>query len=357
VTGRLAVAVTLAERGLDISLSLEPGEVVAVLGPNGAGKSTLLSLIAGLLRPDAGHVTLDGQVLVDADTWRPPHRRSVVLLAQQALLFPHLSARDNVAFGPRSHGRFRQTARESAERWLTAVDAPGLADRRPAQLSGGQAQRVAVARALAAEPHLLLLDEPMAALDVSAAPALRSLLRRVLREQRRSALVVTHDVLDALMLADRVVVLDRGRIVEEGPARGVLTAPRSEFAARLAGMNLLVGEVTGEGLRTPEGLDVVGRASEALAPGDEGVALFSPSAVAVFTEPPHGSPRNTFPVEVAELEPRGELVRVHATNGLTADVTVGSVADLDLHPGRTGYFVVKAVEIGLHPAARAIRAR
>ena len=141
-----------------------------------------------------------------------------------------------------------------AQRWLQAVDAQDLADRRPAQLSGGQAQRVAVARALAAEPQVLLLDEPMSALDVTAAPALRRLLRHILRDDGRTALMVTHDLLDALAVADRVIIVEGGRIVESGPVRTVLTSPRSAFAARIAGVNLIAGVVTGPGtLQTPWG--------------------------------------------------------------------------------------------------------
>ncbi|WP_146068761.1 ATP-binding cassette domain-containing protein, partial [Arthrobacter sp. 9E06] len=168
------------------------------------------------------------------------------LLAQEPLLFPHLTAADNVAFGPRSAGTPRRQAMEQAVRWLDDVEAGDLARRRPAELSGGQAQRVAVARALAADPGLLLLDEPMAALDIHSAPLLRRLLKRVLAD--RPAIIITHDVLDALMLADRVVILENGRIAEEGPTREVLQKPRSAFAAGLAGLNFVVGTSTADGI-------------------------------------------------------------------------------------------------------------
>jgi ABC-type sulfate/molybdate transport systems ATPase subunit len=221
---------------LDVRFSVAAGETLAVLGPNGAGKSTLLDVLAGLLRPDSGHVLLEGMTLVSAgggerDIFTAPHARGVGLLAQEALLFPHLSVRDNVAFGPRSAGRSTLEAREIADRWLDRVDATGLADRRPRRLSGGQAQRVAVARALATEPRLLLLDEPFGALDAGVAPAMRRLLAEVLGG--RTVVLVTHDPLDALALADRVIVLDGGRIVEEGPTREVLLNPRTEFTRLL----------------------------------------------------------------------------------------------------------------------------
>ena len=184
----------------------------------------------------------------------PAHARGVAMLSQQAMLFPHMTAAANVGYAPRCKGQSRSAARATAHRWLEAVGAADLAERRPAQLSGGQAQRVAVARALAAEPRLLLLDEPMAALDVTAAPALRRLLREILRDNGRTAIIVTHDLLDALAIADKVIVVEGGRVVESGPVRRVLSAPRSGFAARIAGVNL----VSGVDLRTGSDPDLLG---------------------------------------------------------------------------------------------------
>lgn len=356
--GEVDLTATVAARGIDLRLTVEPGQVVAVLGSNGAGKSTLLSLLAGLLHPDTGRITLDGQVLVDttAGVWVPPHRRGVVLLAQQALLFPHLTAAANVAFGPRSRGQGRREARAVAETWLAAVDATQFADRKPAQLSGGQAQRIAIARALAASPALLLLDEPMAALDVAVAPALRYLLRRVLRDTRRTALLVTHDLIDALSLADRVIVLDAGQIVEDGPTRAVLTEPRSAFTARIAGVNLVAGTADGDGLVAVDGTRIAGLLDPTCAAGDPAVAVFQPTAVAVHVTEPTGSPRNHLRVTITELEPRGATVRVHAApttgvSGLLAEITVAAAADLGLQPGDGVYYVVKATEVSIYPAA------
>ncbi|HEY0949433.1 sulfate/molybdate ABC transporter ATP-binding protein, partial [Nocardioides sp.] len=235
----LELRAIVAARGVDVAFDVAAGETVALLGPNGAGKSTVLSVAAGLLRPDRGEVRLDGRELTGERRFVPPHDRRVALLAQDPLLFPHLSVLENVAFGPRSRGAGRRESHAAARRWLEEVDAADLADRRPAEVSGGQAQRIAVARALAADPRLLLLDEPMAALDVAVAPALRQTLRRVLAE--RTVVLVTHDVLDALLLADRVVVLDEGRVVEQGPSAEVLARPRSPFAARIAGLNMVTG--------------------------------------------------------------------------------------------------------------------
>ncbi|AOW95209.1 molybdenum ABC transporter ATP-binding protein [Rhodococcus sp. WMMA185] len=342
-----------------MGFDLGAGEVLAVLGPNGAGKSTALSVIAGLVRPDAGRVELNGRVLTDTDrgVMLPAHRRCVALLAQQALLFPHLTVAANVAFAPRSAGRSRREARGIAERWLDAVDATQFAERRPHELSGGQAQRVAVARALAADPQALLLDEPMAALDVSTAPALRVLLRQVLREGRRTAVVVTHDVLDALALADRVIVVDDGRVVESGSVRDVLTRPRSPFGARIAGLNLVPVSGAPDDLVAATGARMHGLPGADFVPGSAAVAVFAPHAVAVHRHRPEGSPRNVFRVTISEIEVRGPTVRVRADAGgrleLSADVTVASVAELDLVPGANVFFVIKAAEVALH-AARAV---
>ena len=351
------VQARLEQRGVQFDLALDDGEVLAVLGPNGVGKSTLLLMIAGLLRPDHGRIELGGTVVTDTSTgvFVPAHARGVAMLSQQALLFPHMSAAANVAYAPRCKGQTRSAARATAHRWLEAVGAAHLADRRPAQLSGGQAQRVAVARALAAEPQVLLLDEPMSALDVTAAPALRRLLRDILRAKRRTAIIVTHDLLDALAIADKVVVFERGRVVESGPVRTVLASPRSDFAARIAGVNLIPGVVTEPGIiRTAWGIDISGIGD--LESGAAAVALFRPTAVAVHLDPPHASPRNIIAVTIAEMDIHGTAVRIRGADqpdgstGLAADITAASAADLDLAPGQTVYFVVKAQEVELHPA-------
>ncbi|WP_435744372.1 sulfate/molybdate ABC transporter ATP-binding protein [Nocardioides sp. SYSU DS0663] len=344
----LQLEARVPERGVDVSLEVAEGETVALLGPNGAGKSTVLAVAAGLLRPAAGQVVLEGAELTGTRQV-PPHARRTALLAQDPLLFPHLSAVDNVAFGLRCARVPRRTARQRAQGWLAEVGVADLADRRPAGLSGGQAQRVAVARALAAEPRLLLLDEPMAALDVAVAPALRQVLRRVLEE--RTALVVTHDVLDALLLADRVVVLEDGRVAEQGPTSEVLARPRSAFAARVAGLNLLPGRWTdgpAAGVRTDTGVVVAGTPSgPALRDGDPAVAVFRPRAVAVYRDTPGGSPRNALPVVVTDLEPHGDQVRVRAGH-LAADVTAHAAAELDLVPGTPVIFTMKATEVSVY---------
>ena len=256
-------------------------------------------------------------------------------------------------------GRPAAPRRPAARELLDAVDVAGLADRRPAQLSGGQQQRVALARALAAGPDLLLLDEPLAALDVDTMPAMRALLRRTLRDSGRTAVLVTHAALDALVLADRVVVLSDGVVVEEGPTREVLARPRSPFAARIAGLDLVPGLACPEGLKTADGFVITGQA-EGTVTGEPAVAVFPPAAVAVFAEHPHGSPRNVVQVRLAAVEPHGDLVRLRAgvrdggpawADGLAADVTPAALVDLPAEPGVQLWFAVKAAEVAIHPAA------
>ena len=337
----LEVDAAVPDRGVEVALEVADGETLAVVGPNGAGKSTVLSVLAGLLRPARGHVRLDGRVLTDHDTFVPPHDRRVALLAQDPLLFPHLSVRDNVAFGPRSAGAGRAAARDAAHHWLAEVGVPELADRRPSEVSGGEGQRVALARALAAQPRLLLLDEPMAALDVAVQPALRQTLKRVLAD--RTTVLVTHDVLDALLLADRVVVMEGGRIVEAGRTTEVLERPRSAFAARIAGLNMVSGPWRDGAVSGIRGI----AADPAPADGDPVVAVFRPSAVAVYREAPGGSPRNSLPVTITDIEPRGDSVRVRADH-LAADVTPLAAAELDLVPGLQVVFSVKATEVSVY---------
>ncbi|QGN59574.1 sulfate/molybdate ABC transporter ATP-binding protein [Nostocoides sp. HKS02] len=338
----------LATRDLEVTLAVQQGRTVAVLGPNGAGKSSLLGCIAGLLRPDAGRIDLDGRALYsDEGVWVPAHRRGVALLAQEPRLFPHLSAADNVAFGLRSAGMPRAQARDRAAHWLGEVGASELADRRPHQLSGGQAQRVAVARALATDPRLLLLDEPLSSLDVEATPAVRQLLRRVLAG--RTTVLVTHDILDAVLLADEVAVVDQGRVVEHGPTTQVLTRPTSAFAARSAGLNLVRGTADRSAVVTSAGLRVEGLHDDPLVDGQAAVAVFSPSAVSVFRQAPSGSPRNTIRAVVTELEPHGHQIRVR-TAYIAAEVTPAAVAELDLVPGTPVVLSVKASEVAVYAA-------
>ena len=346
-------------RDLDVDFTVAPGEVLAVLGPNGAGKSTALHVIAGLVRPDVGSVRVGKRTLTDSSdgVHVATFDRRVGLLMQDPLLFPHLSVAANVAFGARSGKRLsRKASRDVAAHWLTEVDAADLADRKPRRLSGGQAQRVALARALAADPEVLLLDEPLTGLDVGVAAAMRAVLRRVLVRDGRSSVLVTHDLLDVVTLADRVVVVEAGRVAESGPTATVLTAPRSSFGAQFAGINLVNGRL-GVNSTLVTGWQQVwhGTLDDGLDAGGA-VATFHPSAVAVYRDEPHGSPRNTVEVVIAELDGRGPAIRVRAERqpdgapGLAADITAESATDLRLGPGQRVFFTVKSQEVSIHPA-------
>jgi molybdate transport system ATP-binding protein len=365
----LQLRAVVADRDVDVEFSVAAGEVLAVLGPNGAGKSTALHVIAGLVRPDEGLVRLGDRVLTDtaAAVDVPTHDRRVGLLLQDPLLFPHMSVVANVAFGPRSRrGMFagagaRGRTRDEALRWLREVDAEQLADRKPRQLSGGQAQRVAIARALAAQPDVLLLDEPLSGLDVAAAAAIRAVLRTVVTRTGCAVILITHDLLDVFTIADRVLVLEAGKVAEIGPVADVLSAPRSNFGARIAGVNLVNGRIGPGGmLQTPSGAVWHGSPAravgEALTDGRPAVAVFPPTAVSVFREPPHGSPRNTIELTVAELDAHGPAVLVRGPEqpdgapGLSAEVTVDAATELRLTPGARVWFSVKAREVALYPA-------
>jgi molybdate transport system ATP-binding protein len=316
--GALAARIVVPDR-LDADLEAEPGEVIAVVGPNGAGKTTLLRALAGL-------VPMQGTLAVDGVSWTDPPRltrdRRIGFVFQGQSLFPHLSALDNVAFGVRS-GDKRQVAHD----WLARLGIADLEGRRPGQLSGGQAQRVAIARALATEPSLLLLDEPFTGLDVGVASALRVELGRHLREYAGIALLVTHDALDALMLADRVLVLDRGRVAQEGPPREVAARPLTEHVARLVGLNLL-----------REGTELI---------------AFPPAAVNVSIGEPVGSPRLRWHGQVRSAAPHGDAIRVLVgTDGpdLIADVTPAATAELALGPGSPVWLSVKRTAVTSYPA-------
>lgn len=352
----LDARVVLHARGVDVRVTAGPGECVALVGPNGAGKSTVVEVLAGLLRPDDGTVTVGGVDLVrDGRSLVPAHHRHVGLVAQDPTLFPDRSVLGNVRFGPVARGAGRRAATERARAALEAVGAADLATRRAAALSGGQAQRVAVARALASGPRLLLLDEPTAALDVSAREDVRSALRAA--RSGRTTLLVTHDPLEVVALADRVVVLDRGAVVEEGPVDQVLGRPRSAFAAAFSGLVLLHGTATATGIALPadastdpvRGGGELASAPHAVPPGRPASAVYHPTA-ARLTRVRAGDDVGRGPVRtVTALAPRDGLVRVHCGD-LVADVTVARVQALGLAVGDVVRVTVTADEVDVSPA-------
>jgi molybdate transport system ATP-binding protein len=333
---------------LDAALTIAPGEVVAVLGPNGAGKSTLLRALAGLLPLSGGHITLRDRRLDDAGrTFVPPDKRRVGVVFQDYLLFPHLSALDNVAFGPRCHGASRSESRAVATRWLERVGLTGHAHAKPRQLSGGQAQRVALARALAVEPDLLLLDEPLSALDAGTRMDTRAHLHHHLADHPGATLLVTHDPLDALILADRLVILEEGRVVQSGNAATITAQPRTDYVARLVGLNLFRGVARQNTVTLADGFAL---ATAEPCEGDAFVA-FPPTAVALHLERPEGSPRNVWPAEVAGLQQHGDHLRVQLAGPVDAiaDITPASAAALRLERGTRVWAALKATETRVYP--------
>ncbi|MFW0794279.1 ABC transporter ATP-binding protein [Gordonia sp. CPCC 205515] len=332
--------------------SFDPGTTTAVLGPNGAGKTTLLRVIAGLLDAGGGtRVLVGSDVLCDRHVRVPVHRRGVALLSQEARLFPHLSVRANVAFAPAAQHLSRSDVAERVDRWLAVTEVSELADRKPAELSGGQAQRVAIARALAAEPRILLLDEPFRALDVDVAGRLRALLRDVLADHARTTIMVTHDVVDVVTLADRALVIEDGRAVDRGPVAQVLGAPANAFVARLAGLNLVAGVWDGS-VVDGDGVRIAGVIAEPVAVGGHATAVFAPDAVAVFTAPPtDASFRNVLGCRITQIVPHGDRLLLRAEvagNTMSAEVTAAAVADLGLVVGSTVYFAVKATAVRVY---------
>jgi molybdate transport system ATP-binding protein len=306
-----------------------------------------------------------------------PENRAIGLLGQEPLLFPHLSARANVAFALRVGEARLNTAqaRLQADRWLDRVGLAGLGSSLPGALSGGQQQRVALARALAAGPRVLLLDEPMAALDAETAPFIRQLIREQLAETGTSAIIVTHDIVDAVVLAHRVAVLHHGALIDEGTTAAVLAAPQNPFVAALAGVNLVVGTAQNGAVVAPDGRTFWVRPADAVAlspttpasatpasatpasatPGAEApapaAAVFRPASVVVHTEQPrHASPRNVWSARVSGIEPGTGGVRLRTSGDpeVIAELTPAAVADLGLQVGSTVWLSVKATDVSAY---------
>jgi molybdate transport system ATP-binding protein len=334
---------------LDVRVAARPGRITAVLGPNGSGKTTLLHAISGLHAIDAGRIELDTRVLDDpsSNAFVPAEDRRIGLVFQDFLLFPHLSVRANVEFGPRSRGL--SDPRRRADEWLGRFDLHALADRRPSELSGGQAQRVALARALAADPAMLLLDEPMAALDASTRIEVRRELRQHLREFPGPTLLVTHDPLDALVLADDVVVLEGGRVSQAGTTDDVARRPATAYVATLMGANLLHG-VAADGVATCADGSTVAIPDRTLA-GDV-VVVIRPEAIMLHRHRPEGSARNTWPVTVVDVESHVDrsLVQVAGPPDLAVAITTASARELALAPGSQVWASTKALDLDAYPA-------
>ena len=337
---------------LDLDLTIPPGQTAALLGPNGAGKSTTVSALAGTLPIDAGRISLGDLVLDEpsTDTFIRSEDRRIGVVFQDYLLFDHLTVAENLAFGPTASGLSRPEARSVAMEWLVRLDLVDFSHRRPTELSGGQAQRVAVARALAMAPELLLLDEPLAALDVETRTHLRRVLRTYLDTYGGPRLLITHDPTDAFLLADTVHVLEDGRISQSGTPEEIRRAPATPYVAALTGLNLLAGS-NAAGVITLDDFNHTLSSSDTHTVGPVLITI-PPNAIALHATQPEGSPRNSWPTTIASLEPLGDITRVmlDAPLALSVDITPGAASAMSLVPGTEVWASIKATEVNVNPA-------
>ncbi|HEY8285475.1 MAG TPA: ABC transporter ATP-binding protein [Chloroflexota bacterium] len=346
----------LREIMLAVDLTFAPG-VTTLVGPSGAGKSTLLRVAAGLTRPDEGTVRLGGEVLDDGATGfhMAPGRRDISLVFQEYALFPHLRVEQNVAYGLRARRVPRLERRRRVAAMLERLGIQSLARERPDQISGGQRQRVALARALVLEPRALLLDEPLAALDVRTRGTVRSELRSILAGMRIPTLLVTHDYADALVFRQRIVMLVDGRVAQDGAHEDLLAHPGSRFVADFTGVNFFEGELEDwdphllARIRLAGGVEIFAPA-EGIGPGPVNVALH-PWEVTLSPEPPAGSARNSLTCRVREILPLGGRARVLLALGdagsqsLVAEITTEAQAALGGQEGQVLYATFKATAL------------
>jgi molybdate transport system ATP-binding protein len=349
----LAASIELRLGTLDLraELDVKPGELVALLGPNGSGKTTILRCLAGLAPIDHGRIAIDEVVVDDpsSDTFIEPELRSIGLVYQNYLLFEHMTILENVAYGLRARKTPKSEARAVALQWLERVGLGGYAALRPRALSGGQAQRAALARALATNPRLLLLDEPLAALDAGTRSVVRRDLFRHLETFDGMRILVTHDPVDAYALADRVAILDAGRIVQTGTLAEVSAHPRSRYVADLMGVNLVSGTIDNGVLISNTGATVV-IAAELTGPA---FAVIRPNSILLATD--HTaltSARNVWSGTVGDIDRLGDRLRVSIIGvlPLIAEITPAALEALRLRPGDEVYASVKATDIDVYPA-------
>ena len=351
----LDVDVRVRRGTFDVAAAFDatPGSTVALLGPNGSGKSTIVLALAGLQDDVTGRVELDGTDI----THLPPERRPVGVVFQDLRLFPHLSSLENAAFPLRARGISKGEARARAAELLDRLDFPRPRwDAKPRDLSGGEMQRVALARALITEPRLLLLDEPTSALDVRARAQIRPLIRETLEAFPGVRVLVTHDPVEAMTMADELVVIEEGRVSQAGTAADLRDTPRSSYVAELVGVNLFAGRLEpldpGAGrLVTADGDLIVAWPADVEAEPVEGaLATLRPADVVVHTAAPEaGSARNVLHGTISAVLVEGERarVRIAAAPPIVAEVTLGSVERLGLREGLDVWASFKAVELRL----------
>lgn len=361
---------------LDLGFSAEVGKTTVLLGESGAGKSTVLRLLAGLLQPERGHISLENVIYFDSErrVIIPPQERPFGYVFQDYVLFPHLNVFENVAFGLRAQRLPQSTIRHRVGKALEQVHLTGLDQRRATQLSGGQQQRVAIARALALQPQLLLLDEPLAALDVQTRREVRQELRHILANIEVTTVLVTHQYLEALLFGHAILVLDAGHIIQQGSQHDLLLYPRSSYVAELVGMNFFRGRVirneanslcTIQLLHEQHPIEVMAaleehsKDSKMPEVGEEAFVVVDPRSITLYQQPPESSARNVFIGEIVQVlcldTPIGSGVRwdgrvrvsillATSTTPLTAEITEASAARMELSEGKTIYASFKATE-------------
>ena len=331
---------------IDAAFDAPTGSCTAIVGPNGAGKTTLIHALAGLIPLHKGRIVLAGRLIDDTaqGVHVPSNRRPIALHSQHNLLFPHLSVVDNVAFGPRCSGEAARQARRRAEEWLDKLGLIDLAGLRPAQLSGGQAQRVGLARAAACQPDVLLLDESLASLDAET----RTDVRHLLADIEATRVLITHDPVETRLLADQLLVMERGEIVQTGTPEQVAADPRTPWTAGLLDINLLTGTAVGTEVALDGGLALT-TATPMTGPV---LVTFSPAAVTLSTAEPHTSARNTWQAEVARIQPESDRVRVLLGAPVPCQVwvTPQAVGELGLDAGTRCWAALKATELTVRDA-------
>ena len=360
---------------LDVKFLAEKGKTTVLLGESGAGKSTVLRLLAGLLYPERGRIVLEDKSYFDSDRRIsiPPQERPFGYVFQDYTLFPHLTTFENVAFGLRAQHLSRKLVRQRVGEALEQVHLSGFDQRKPAQLSGGQQQRVAIARALALHPQLLLLDEPLSALDVQTRREVRQELRGLLSSAGITTIMVTHQYLEALLFGYQILVLEHGHVIQQGSHRDLLQYPRSSYVAELVGMNFFRGRVIvceAGGMCTIQlqqndrpGIEVSAALEEQSQklpqPGDEAFVLVDPRSITLYQTLPDSSARNVFQGSIVQMldlsspfsknDEYSGRVRVSMSVDdsvplLTAEVTGASASRMELHEGKLIYATFKATE-------------